>query len=258
MVVGCIESGDNACVQDVQDNQPDSFALYTAMETCGYAACADPSGQSCADKCGEFNQTWPCNCDDACPQYGDCCDDWEELCQGGGTTGETTGCTPDCAGKECGDDGCGSSCGACDGGFSCDGGICVQDGCQDECTDGDNTCAGGQAFSCVAGPAGCLVKAADNCVQKGLVCVDGACIEDGGTTTGEATGETTAAATEGGTTEGTTEGGTTEATTTGGGSTGGTGNNDTTGCTASAGGTAIPLALAAGLLLFLGWRRKEE
>lgn len=29
------------------------------------------------------------------------------------------GCTPDCAGKECGDDGCGGSCGTCDSGFTC-------------------------------------------------------------------------------------------------------------------------------------------
>ncbi|MEZ4269593.1 MAG: hypothetical protein R3F39_24810 [Myxococcota bacterium] len=33
-------------------------------------------------------------------------------------------CVPDCTGKACGDDGCGGSCGACDGGASCNGGQC--------------------------------------------------------------------------------------------------------------------------------------
>lgn len=38
---------------------------------------------------------------------------------GGGTT-----CTPQCTGKECGDDGCGGSCGTCSGGETCGGGTC--------------------------------------------------------------------------------------------------------------------------------------
>ncbi len=39
-------------------------------------------------------------------------------------------CVPNCAGKVCGDDGCGGSCGTCAGGQSCDaGGQCVGDGC---------------------------------------------------------------------------------------------------------------------------------
>lgn len=33
--------------------------------------------------------------------------------------GTTTGCTPDCAGKQCGDDGCSGSCGTCVSGFDC-------------------------------------------------------------------------------------------------------------------------------------------
>jgi len=34
-------------------------------------------------------------------------------------------CTPDCAGKECGDDGCGGTCGSCDSGYYCDDGGCI-------------------------------------------------------------------------------------------------------------------------------------
>lgn len=38
-------------------------------------------------------------------------------------------CTPDCAARECGDDGCGGSCGSCPDGFICDpAGECISDG----------------------------------------------------------------------------------------------------------------------------------
>lgn len=43
-------------------------------------------------------------------------------------------CTPDCAGKTCGDDGCGGSCGACTGG-TCEAGQCV-------CPSGEKVCKG--------------------------------------------------------------------------------------------------------------------
>jgi hypothetical protein len=35
------------------------------------------------------------------------------------------GCTPDCSGKNCGDDGCGGSCGTCSGGQTCQSGVCT-------------------------------------------------------------------------------------------------------------------------------------
>jgi hypothetical protein len=34
-------------------------------------------------------------------------------------------CVPDCSGKECGDDGCGGTCGTCGSGETCSGGVCV-------------------------------------------------------------------------------------------------------------------------------------
>ena len=43
--------------------------------------------------------------------------------------GECVECTPDCAGKNCGNDGCGGSCGTCPDGYGCDGGICKPAGC---------------------------------------------------------------------------------------------------------------------------------
>ena len=42
-------------------------------------------------------------------------------------------CEPECAGKQCGDDGCGGSCGDCTGDQTCEAGVCtdpVPDPCQ--------------------------------------------------------------------------------------------------------------------------------
>lgn len=41
----------------------------------------DGSGDSCYEiGCGVFNQNNPCQCDEECIDYGDCCDDYEEVC----------------------------------------------------------------------------------------------------------------------------------------------------------------------------------
>jgi len=46
-------------------------------------------------------------------------------CTSGGGGGGDGDCTPDCEGKECGDDGCGGSCGECDEEYECEEGLCV-------------------------------------------------------------------------------------------------------------------------------------
>jgi hypothetical protein len=66
------------------------------------------------------------------------------------------GCMPQCAGRSCGDDGCGGSCGTCPGGFPCDTqgqcgtctpfcgcAVCGDDGCGGSC----GTCPG--QYTCV-------------------------------------------------------------------------------------------------------------
>ncbi len=101
-------------------------------------------------------------------------------------------CDPRCDGRECGPDGCGSVCGWCDAGATCDDGACVctpdctgrqcgSDGCGGSCgscPDGsecrDGTCAcipdcAGKA----CGPDGCGGTCGD--CEPGLGCVDGAC-----------------------------------------------------------------------------------
>jgi hypothetical protein len=65
----------------------------------------------------------------------------------------TPTCTPSCAGKTCGDDGCGGSCGSCDSCHTCSGGTCVA-----KC-DSCHTCSGG---TCVAKAPNCGTKICGN------------------------------------------------------------------------------------------------
>ena len=59
-----------------------------------YQTSSDGSGNSCYDiGCGVFNASNPCQCDEACISYGDCCDDYDEVCGEGGT-GDGVGFSP--------------------------------------------------------------------------------------------------------------------------------------------------------------------
>jgi hypothetical protein len=40
-----------------------------------------PPGASCQGRCGNFNPNLSCQCDNQCQFFGDCCDDFQELCQ---------------------------------------------------------------------------------------------------------------------------------------------------------------------------------
>jgi len=62
------------------------------------------------------------------------------------------GCTPSCSGKQCGDDGCGGSCGTCSYGETCTFGVCVTS-CTPSCSSkqcGDDGC-GGSCGTCSYG-----------------------------------------------------------------------------------------------------------
>ena len=70
-------------------------------------------------------------------------------------------CTPNCSGKECGDNGCGGSCGTCPAGWNCEDGVCVK-----PCT----PTAG--CFGKECGPNGCP----HGCMEpEPEPCVDGLC-----------------------------------------------------------------------------------
>ena len=80
-------------------------------------------------------------------------------------------CQPDCAGKACGDDGCGGTCGSCAEGWACQNGQCGE---LDTCTP---QCAGKQC-----GPDGCEGSCgscynAQGAVDAGLCRADGTCID---------------------------------------------------------------------------------
>ena len=68
-------------------------------------------------------------------------------------------CTPNCSGKQCGDNGCGGSCGSCSGGLSCKSGQCVNacDECLHSCH-GMSSCCTGCNCMCEDECGGCFEK----------------------------------------------------------------------------------------------------
>lgn len=113
--------------------------------TCG--GCADAAvcgtdfvchAASCEGSCGG-QSLGLCWCDEECVSWGDCCADVCTFC---GELSHCGTCVPDCSGKECGDDGCGGSCGICDTGLWCDAtGLCQTQAGPQTCEQID-TCMG--------------------------------------------------------------------------------------------------------------------
>jgi hypothetical protein len=106
------ECGDDGCGA--------SCGTCEAEETCSPNGVCVPAGSlSCVGYCGsgpdaDGDETPDCYCDDECFEWGDCCEDVCTACP------DLTGCcTPVCEGKECGDDGCGATCGECEAGLAC-------------------------------------------------------------------------------------------------------------------------------------------
>ncbi|MCK5043839.1 hypothetical protein KAR52_02455 [Candidatus Pacearchaeota archaeon] len=113
--------------------EPDPETCTPDVDPCGSWVCGNVMNGTCGEiSCG------PCS--------GTCV---EGVCEG---------CTPDCTGKECGDDGCGGSCGPCDG--TCTDGVC--EGCTPDCTGKE------------CGSDGCGEN--ENCGACAGTCVDGICI----------------------------------------------------------------------------------
>lgn len=113
----------------------------TGGETC------DASGQ-CVMTCGDGT----CSSAETCSSCAaDCGCTMPKVCSGGGC------CTPNCAGKACGPDGCGGMCPpGCPTNFGCQNGACVQtNGC------GDNNCTP---------PENCATCATDCPTPMGLIC----------------------------------------------------------------------------------------
>jgi len=177
----------------------EDFQCKCASDACGEACCGDeevctPVGccvpqcegkvcgdDACGQTCGECGLNETCGDDFSCHceflECGPACCGADEICLMGGGC-----CKPDCAGKECGSDGCGGSCGTCAALEQCDaqgackcqfkecGGSCCKTGevcaadkcCMPSCAGkecGDDGCGG----SCGVCEAGCA-------------CGDGLCI----------------------------------------------------------------------------------
>ena len=156
---------------------------------CGESFSGDEAVLICIVSGTEGAMTW--NEQDTCKKHQNCVDD--------------KSCEVDCDsafvcdGRECGDDGCGGSCGACPTGFSCNGGECQEfvcdpicgdaecgpNGCGETCGDctGDLVCVF-PAFTCEPKPEGCIPDCLDkNCGPNGCggscgVCSTGFCSQE--------------------------------------------------------------------------------
>ncbi|MEC8023759.1 MAG: agmatine deiminase family protein [Myxococcota bacterium] len=90
-------------------------------------------------------------------------------------------CSPSCDGKNCGDDGCGGSCGTCSAGESCVEGQCAPTACEPKCEGkvcGNDGCGG----SCGTCPAGKLCDKFGACIDEPICepsCTDKVCGDDG-------------------------------------------------------------------------------
>ena len=111
---------DNNCNNFVDEQFPDS-------DLDGAADCVDPDddndGTPDIDDCQPFNPAVPACAGKECGDDG--CGGSCGVCPGGtGCVNFHCSCQSNCAGKQCGDDGCGGSCGTCPGGYVCQNGLC--------------------------------------------------------------------------------------------------------------------------------------
>lgn len=99
-------------------------------------------------------------------------------CTGGACNNGTCGCAPQCSGKQCGNDGCGGSCGTCQTGVCSPSGQCCTPNCAgkscglDGCGGLCGKCSGLEA--CING--GCTIDSGLACVERPNTCDnDGDC-----------------------------------------------------------------------------------
>ena len=163
-----------------------------ATEACSATGQCEPTvcdptcaGRQCgSDGCG--GSCGLCNPDSQClaglcvcnlPCGGSCC-------AAGAICYNSTCCTPMCTDMECGDNGCGGSCGTCTGDNVCnDDGICEAPPCEPSCGDdecGDDGCGGSCGACadysvCVSGQCLCEFNCAGNCCPPNAKCVAGTC-----------------------------------------------------------------------------------
>jgi hypothetical protein len=152
----------------------DSYADKAGAFSLTVACAGDTPDSSCEGHCG--GKADECYCDANCLTSGDCCDDICEHCPD-----LEQCCVPDCEFKNCGEDGCGGSCGECDdkdvcnGSEECFGGEC---GPQDPPLDCDDT------LDCTMDTCdpitGCVYTPDDAACEDDNLCTDDSCDLAGG------------------------------------------------------------------------------
>jgi hypothetical protein len=152
---------------------PDCTGKNCGDDGCGGSCGSCSGGQVCnSGTCEDPSNVYRCPCDGSCAycwcddpvREGNCETYWEGdgECDCGcqfSDDADCGACTPNCSGKNCGDDGCGGSCGTCSGGQVCNSGVCEDPptgGC-----DNDNTCDTGE--DCGSCPGDCGACGSGGC-----------------------------------------------------------------------------------------------
>lgn len=153
----CVEG---ACISDeictTECNEGETLCNGIKIVNCENLFADDPLKEACwvfgadVQDCptNEYCQFDECYCPNT--QCGDtCCNTADYVCLGSAC------CLPNCDGKECGDDGCGGSCGTCPMDSPiCDEGFCT-DECIPDCVQGDQKCIGATGYKTCVQQSGC-------------------------------------------------------------------------------------------------------
>lgn len=170
------------CVPDPQQQGDACGGLGQVCQADGACSCDDTSCPVCRSCSRSGECTNPCSsagcCDgvtcqpgtenDACGNGGITCVvcTGQEECLDDGNNAYVCTCVPDCAGKACGDDGCGGTCGTCSGALpACSAGQCT--------CPADSQACGGFCVPEVCGGGGSLSGCNCSC-PTGVVCIPGA------------------------------------------------------------------------------------
>ncbi|MBM4388775.1 MAG: hypothetical protein FJ088_13620, partial [Deltaproteobacteria bacterium] len=142
----------------------------SGLNPCSCSGAMTCPGGSCAGNCDSGAGT--CYCDETCWNFGDCCPD---VCQQCGYCNGS--CVPQCSGKECGDDGCGGSCGTCPWGWTCNSGKCS---CTPSCS-GKECGSDGCGSVCAWCPTGYVCNYLNKCEKQACQpdCFAKQCGDDG-------------------------------------------------------------------------------
>ena len=174
-VLSCmLDCDEDGCIQDCVAGATGaaSFIVEGALECGREAECfgdvpQPPAADSCVGLCGEFVDDKPCGCDTDCVTFGDCCDDYEDLCV------EDTGGGGPVDVEQCVQDECGGELSTC---FDTDGCVMVIE-CANECE--------GQGQDCIVQCIGDVSQAALQAAQQLRQCVVDNCTEGGGPECGD-------------------------------------------------------------------------